>query len=199
VSKLFNTLEQIRRNEDIAVAGPATLSSAKPKFHWRKGQGAGVIILILGLIVLGYLLAPRSTSLKPEGMLTRQDIGSTVNNRQTETIAEAGNTQPADPAPPPTIEAGTEQEFIALVNRGTEYIEKGNYWQALYILDKAQQMQPQRLEPLLNAVVALVDLGLYELAVDYLDRAEGINPNDPLIKENRIILTRAGILGEKTR
>lgn len=79
-------------------------------------------------------------------------------------------------------------------NQAAANIERQNYWQGIYLLDKTVKTNPGQIEPLINLGVALTELGLYGPAARYFARAYEINPQHPELNENLSILEDAGLL-----
>ena len=198
MSKLFNTLEKISRNESVKVSTGVASKAAKPRIKFEKHQGAGIVILVVGLIILAYLLVPKSTNHKSTTQPVTPETAAQNTTEMTTPQISAPLTAESPAASQEKVTnsestPGNEREFASLVNQGAELIEKRDYWRGLYLLNKANELQPDRLEPLVNSVVALAELGHRELAVSYLNKAEKLAPGHPALQENRLILSQAGV------
>jgi tetratricopeptide (TPR) repeat protein len=221
VSKLFDTLEQIRKNESPQANGSkkAPVSRTKKK---RINTRTISIILIPALLGMGiYFSLPHISGFIQQN-LTRVKQQKQLKTSPAETqkatvepsapaksqvakvpeqIKPANQTlaqkTPAVDAVKPKLSTQTStafQQFVFYNNKGTDLIANEQYWEGISYLDKSAKLQPNRVEPLINIGVALAELGLYGPASRYLKKALEVDPNHRKAIENIQLLTEAGLL-----
>ena len=217
MSKLYNTLEQIRVNEVCRTSGRNHASGRDQKIRRKGRQVLCLLVLAAGLVVLLNFALPVIPTYLPYQKILTAKIGTDQDSSSLPWSNKSAGYRTLSQVPervPPigpephsmeeqqsraeSIEIATKenQKLITLINRGAGCIQKQEYWKGLYYLDQARKMQPQRIEPLINSAVALAELGLYELAVQYFNEARSIDPEHPLLKENLAILSKYGIAEE---
>lgn len=221
MSKLFDTLEQIRKNESPQANGPkeAPVSRQKKK---RINTRTVSIILIPVLLGVGIYFSLPHISDFIQQTLTRDTqqkqskaspaetqrapvVPSTPAKSQVANVPE--QTKPANQTlaeKTSAVDAGKTalstqtstafQQFVFYNNKGTDLISNEQYWEGISYLDKAAKLQPNRVEPLINIGVALAELGLYGPASRYLKKALTVDPNHQKALENIKLLTEAGLL-----
>ncbi len=222
MSKLFDTLEQIRKNEAAKTSGPNTIPVSKPK---KKKLPPRTISFILIPIFLGVGIY---VSLPYLSAIVQQNISRFTKQEQSRTTIEpapkvekkaampktpqiASSSKQVKPAAPPATSKAptpvstskpasksqansTLQQFVSLNNKGTELISNNQYWEGIRYLNKAAELQPNSVEPLINIGVALSELGLYGPALRYFKKALEIDPNNQTTLDNITLLTEAGLL-----
>ncbi|MFT7620698.1 MAG: tetratricopeptide (TPR) repeat protein [Planctomycetota bacterium] len=77
------------------------------------------------------------------------------------------------------------EDSVALYNLGTLYLESASWSDAEKHLSTAFELDGQDLDIILNYAKASIENGRYVVAMELLDRAERLNPNDPDIYYNR--------------
>ncbi len=222
MSKLFDTLEQIRKNEAAKASGPNTIpvSKSKKKKLTPRTISFIVIPIFLGVVIyvsLPYLSAivQQNISRLPKQEQSRTTIepvpkvetkAATPSKPQTVATAKQAkpNTPPTTPAKSSPVSASkpasksqansTLQQFVSFNNKGTELISNNQYWEGIRYLNKAAELQPKSVEPLINIGVALSELGLYGPALRYFKKALEIDPNNQTTLDNITLLTEAGLL-----
>ena len=158
MSKLFNTLEQIRRNESYQVSGSRADSSSKNDAELKRRKALFFLILAVACIAAIYFMAP--LILKTDMVADDQiNTGNTVT---------ATAQRKAGAAVPVLLPAGKPSELNDLA---TEFIKKDDHWRGIYLLDSITRSSPQMIEPFINLSVALAELGLFEPAKRYLKEA----------------------------
>lgn len=184
MSKLFETLETIRRRESTGSQRLASPRAAPPP--GRPNQRLLLRFLIVLLVCGGFVYGLRyalDRPVRPNGPAALPE-------------SPAPHRGPArvTAAPP-----GQAAEVVASNNRAVAYIRNHDHWRGIYLLTTLVDRHPERIEPLINLGVALAEVGLWEPAREYLFRARALNPAHPLLRENLAILKRAGLLDEFPR
>ncbi len=220
MSKLYNTLEQIRRHEMPVIADDSTVSGNSRIGLQRNRKIIGTLVIIVGAAVLLYLNLPALSKYLPDSFNANSKqtaITAVPSQEPTSLIQDNGidyslplNEQQSMTASSKPLEglnsqnsqtrnnSVKNQNFVSLVNIGVEQIRKFEYWKGLHALNEARKLDPERIEPVINMAVALAELGFYELAIHYLGEASIINPNHPRLKENLSILADAGLIDQET-
>jgi hypothetical protein len=186
LSKLFDTLEQIRRNESAHDSG-----------HPRKNTPAGagklggrkafLIVALLAAATAVYFSLPGLPGKKPGP--TGREHG-----------VESGAVAPplAAPSvirqPPPAILA--DEDLLSLNNSGVKHVENNDPWRGIYIFSMILERAPGRIEPMINIGAALAELGLIEPAKRYFRQAAVLDRNHPGLRANIAILRKAGMVGD---
>lgn len=222
MSKLFDTLEQIRKNEAPQSSGleGVTVSRLKKK---RSTTRIASIILIPALLGVGiYFSLPYLSSFFQQDFTevaqqeqskspTKQSPQATIKPSAPPKSKVASVPKQTKPAPKtlakkstpvvapvkptrPKQTSTTLQQFVSYNNKGANLISNEQYWEGISYLNKAARLQPNRPEPLINMGVALSELGLYGPASRYLRKALEIDPNQQKAIENIHLLTEAGLL-----
>lgn len=198
MSKLFNTLEKIKKNEEDALS---------PVVHDKAGknpqQPRKLLWLVISLtVVIGLLFASRSFSPNNFSQLINRFYGvekfSETDKPQQGVLEGAlteagGTTDSVADFEQDTSAGSTLAQMIILNNTGTRHVQQGRYWQGIYCFDQARKMQPERIEPLINLAVALSELQLFAPAHRFFKKAMKIDANHPLLKENIALIAHPPI------
>ncbi len=199
MSKLFDTLEKINRNESAPDSEhSAEMRIASSKRRWP--------LYLLGLVISGLFLflginffhfqqhETITTNFKTQN-LVGQDKG-----KDPEQVSEVESSPQKNKLPDalsaPVGDKNDVEHFVALNNKGVALVSRDQYWQGIYYLEKAGKLQPERIEPLINLAVALFELHLYGPARRYFDEALKVDSNNPLLRENIDIAAGLGLLKE---
>lgn len=75
-----------------------------------------------------------------------------------------------------------ENDVDILNEQGVKQISKGKLWQGAYTFEKAINLNPNEIVPVLNMATTLTEMKLFKPALRYLKMAEDINSNHPLLK-----------------
>jgi len=215
LSKLFDTLEQIRENEAQQPSRPSGKSTQADGRSKRRVVVAGSLFLVvISLILLFRLIdfssfvshpspatpggetkSGDSTQASPAAVLTSPGMltGSDTGQNYSITAADLQRWQTALQDEKLPI---AEQEGL-LNNIAVYYINNQQHWQGLSFLDRALQLRADSAEALINYAVALTELGLYGVAADYFERAYRANPAHPALIRNIALLRQHDILGER--
>ncbi|MDA8164691.1 MAG: hypothetical protein M0017_06645 [Desulfobacteraceae bacterium] len=205
MSKLFDTLEQIRRHEtfrfrrrSFPLPGPSSKGQAG-----RKQALAALLVAAVALAAGSWLLRdfrlPRLPHL-PIAALIRSTSGlSRPLTAERPRVAAQGLPLPPRFRPPLAGPATSlaEQQFLTLNNKGVEAAHQGDSWRAVYFFTKASGLQPGRPEPFINLGVVLLKLDLPDAARRAFEQAYAAAPNDPRLRENLELLAEAGLLEGK--
>lgn len=178
MSKLFETLETIRRRESTR-SRPMAATREKP----TTGRPVKMVVLaLLAFMLLGgglYYTTFRSND-RPG---SKAPPGSESESKQpVEQLTTAVSAPPDQPA-----------KLVETNNIAVALIRNHDHWRAIYLLTSLVEQHPDRIEPLINLGVALAEVGLWEPAHEYLSRARTLDPKHPLLRENIAILRRAGL------
>lgn len=222
MSKLFDTLEQIRKNETPQHRELEGLTVSKLKKK-RTTTRTVSIILIPALLGMGiYFSLPYLSN------LFQQNFTEHAKQQQSKSPSNESHQKPdkhsvpaispvaslpkqTKPAPKtlakkitplavpvkPSLPQKTNsslKQFVSYNNKGANLVSNEQYWEGISYLDKAARLQPNRPEPLINMGVALSELGLYGPASRYLKKALKIDPSQQKAIENIQLLTEAGLL-----
>jgi tetratricopeptide (TPR) repeat protein len=203
VSKLFNTLEQIRRQETYQVPPTKDTSGGNKKDVWIGKRSLGILMITACSAIVLYLSMPLVMQYMQTGVSIipgRAAPGEKIDTQTTTAAHKPEATNPSraggnqDPAKNRTPSGSAkERQFITLIDQGAEHVQKLDYWKGIYFFDQARQLFPQRVEPLINTGVALSELGLNDIALRYFKQAAELNPNHPMLKANLEVLANAGI------
>ncbi|MBU0485844.1 MAG: hypothetical protein KKB30_15175 [Proteobacteria bacterium] len=182
MSKLFNALEQIRRNETYNVSGPN--GNLTP--NSERGLNLRLIVLfIVALAITGFLLLNLSTIREK---LFSSPAKSSIASQPT----------PRQMLDNPVVKTTEKNQATTakdnLNNYGAELITAQDYWHGIYILKKITEAQPGHIEPLINLGVALAELGLFGPANRYFSMAYALDSEHPALQENLTLLREAGLL-----
>ena len=206
MSKLFETLEQIRRNEAAAkkpaASAPVAPSAKEPSRQPKKPLRRLAPLLLIAALAAGLALwqRPALIALFHRGPgLTAKGPGQQVTlPAQERTVPPpalpADTVKTAAPAAEVPAQPAGSPEFVRLNNQAADLASRGQYWPAIGLLNQAIKLEPKRPEPLINMGVALAELGLYGPAVRYLRQAQAIAPDNVKLQENLELLARAGFL-----
>ncbi|MCK5340451.1 MAG: tetratricopeptide repeat protein [Desulfobulbaceae bacterium] len=212
MSKLFDTLEKIRRHEAVQVPRKSDGPVVKRGRRKPAKRPSWVLPLVLVCVAVGvlYLYSPWAGKRIqwPDLSAVKQMISG--EKRANETVS-----RPEGP-PPVQTEKTTEpalaeqggvaesvkkgetatgsMEFVLLNNQGAEFIRKKDYWKGIYYLEQAMKKDPKAVAPLVNLGVAFSELGFYGLAIRRFKEAQTLDPDHHLLKENLAVLDKAGIL-----
>jgi tetratricopeptide (TPR) repeat protein len=203
VSKLFNTLEQIRRHETFRFHRhpfPAPRPAAK-------GQAGRRWVLATVLLLTMTVLATGGRLLRDFHLPTFSRPGMTAATPAPATpgpakLPAAGHARPETPESRPHLAAPAngsprERQLLALNDKGVEAAGRGDYWQAVHFFKKASELQPGRPEPLINLGVVLIRLDLPVPARRAFEEAYAAAPADPRLRQNLEMLAAAGLLDGK--
>lgn len=198
MSKLYNTLQQIRRNETYGVQNKNGVSPGGPaKGKGRQKAGVGLLLAACVALII-YLALPFFN--KPTGHSDSASVNQSVPVVQhPEFQSQIAKT--SIPAQTSSVDAGTAaqsapsaKDLASLNNTGVKYVQKQDHWKGLYYLKKALEIKPQRIEPLINTAVALTELGLYGPAAHYFNEAYKLDPDHSGLRENIAVIAQANIM-----
>jgi len=216
LSKLFDTLEQIRENESYRPPESAVtkLTNTDPPKK-RPLRALIMFACIAGLVGYIFLSDVRNSIFPPAGKkdaatITEQaapvpsvDVGP-GRSLQAGPVAESGQSvlYTSDSLAVwqkelQSSEILPERKSVLLNNIGAYYIFHQHYWKGLSFLDEALHIQPRSVEMLVNYAVALAELNLMGAAGVYLEKAFQIDPENPALKRNLALLQGARIVEEK--
>jgi len=227
MSKLFDTLEQIRENEANTVSQsggevktasvPVKKPVKKPHFAFGRGRVAQrfiVPIVVLVLVGVGiYAALPWlgkdrgirvstvavQNQATPETKATATPAATEKNKQDTAALAveDSGHEEPL----PPTAEAAPAIQphpgAVRMNNRGVSLVKDGEYMEALHLFTEARKDAPDAIEPLINLAVAYTEFGLSEKGMTYFEKAFALDPVNPDLLNNLAMLDRAGLLHSK--
>lgn len=209
MSKLFDTLEQIRENEEAAPRKTAPKSTREP----RKGgprPAVVVFVVLVGILCVTLLYVDFSIFQgqppPPDSQVTSasrepSQPGPTAPDSAPHPVADISSTPAATPdtwqeiLAAPSIDPG--QKAILLNNIATRHIQEQEYWKGISILEHALKLSPDSPEILINYGVALTELDILEVAALYFEEAYRINPGHPALIRNIAILKQNTLMGEK--
>ncbi|MBU0482351.1 MAG: hypothetical protein KKG47_14760 [Proteobacteria bacterium] len=185
MSKLFNTLEQIRRNESYQVSGSGTNASSGTTTELKRKKALFVLTLAVACFALVYFVGP----------LILQSGDSKNVHQKAENMSGVSSDSPEKS--PGAVEAsillpqGGPKELNDLAAR---LIDKNEHWRGIYLLDGIIRQHPEMIEPFINISVALAELGLFEPAKRYLEEAMRIDPENQALLDNLLIMKKSGII-----
>lgn len=154
---------------------------------------------MLAVVVLYTALLTTKVNLTPLHTTLRQMLTSLRLLPGPEAVRTA---TPATPALPGTVLQGSTtpasaaEEAARHSATGIDFFRNGDYWRSIHHFDRARQLNPQAVEPLINMAVALSELGLYGPANRLFREAYALAPNDPALRHNLSILAEAGRLDD---
>ncbi len=201
MSKLFNTLEKIRHHETSSeptrratVRKPAaTGKSGPPRFL------SILLVAMLAVVVLYTALLSTKINLAPFDAAVRQVLTSLhllPGPEATRTASPAASTSPGTPPQGGNAPASAAEEAARQSAAGIAFFRNNDHWRSIYHFDRAHQLNPRAVEPLINMAVALSELGLYGPANRIFREAHALAPDDPALRRNLAILAEAGRLDD---
>lgn len=194
MSKLYNTLEKIRRNE----SGPPAAAEREIK-PGATGQDSPIRIkplpVIVSLLVLGVVTA--ATLFYFDGMPGQQlrQMAKTTTPTPIPTLP-AQPSQPPLPGkklssgPPVELPYETVAQAAPLNEVGVRHIEEQDYWKGIYYLQRASKLEPADPAPLINMAVGLAELGLIAPAKRLFAEAFRLAPDNAGLQENIALMKR---------
>ncbi|MBU0728103.1 MAG: tetratricopeptide repeat protein [Proteobacteria bacterium] len=191
MSKLFNTLEKIRKNETYHVSSELKIA---PVSRSSKKRRTIAFIAVFSVFVISgtYLFLSRQTLQNSSPKSKAPQDQTTSSPAEQKVILSS----PASTVPE-TIQSSPKKstdETASLNNLGVDSIRRQKHWDGIYSLHAAVQADPQRIEPLINLGIALSELGLHGPAAKYFSQAYNISPKHPGLQKNLAILSNAGLL-----
>lgn len=187
MSKLFDTLEQIRRNESYHVP-----SDNRRKTAAKQGKQTLLKRLLTAILLLGLAALFFSQLRFPEELAKSTPRGFYLG---------AGGAIAPTPevltllGHPESI-ALEDETTAALINTGVRHVENHDHWRGIYIFSKILAKNPANVDTLINISVALAELGLTEPAKRYLGQALQLAPENRALQNNIAILKSAGALSK---
>ncbi|MFC1524407.1 hypothetical protein ACFL6N_06410 [Thermodesulfobacteriota bacterium] len=190
MSKVFNTLEQIRKNEQDQVPDTSDNTGSKKGSSKRLTTViasclAVTVLILIVFTVIPYLKQPAQDQHDNTAASAPQDLPQ-QNLKDPSTDAKHKKT--ADQKAQPS------RVFNQSLRLGSTAVQKQNYWKGIYLLEKAARENPNSVEPIINLGVALSELGLHGPAARFFSQASGIAPDNPKLRKNLTILADAGLL-----
>lgn len=186
MSKLFDTLEQIRRNESYQVS--AGIHKKLPADAGRPWAFRRILILVA---MIGFA-AVFASQLKFTGQERR--YAAPVDS------AGPGVTVTSPVVVPPSAYREPEdlegQDVVSINNLAVKHVENHDHWRGIYMLSNILARDPDNVEATINISTALAELGLTEPAKRYLRQALALDRNNPDLQNNIAILKKAGVLGK---
>ncbi len=214
MSKLFNTLEQIRQNESQSYTPLSTIpdQNSADKWRWKRRTIIAVVSVLavfLLLVALPSFISLNQTGQKSQSKIAwlgnaffsknpptpKSSVGVVRADTRTipksvQTIADQALNIGKKTASPSTIDP------IMLNNQGAKTIQQQDYWKGIYLLNTAMENTPDQVEPIINLAVALTEIGLHGPAKRLFTKAKSINPKHPQLLENFKILANSGMFDE---
>ena len=187
MSKLFDTLEQIRRHEASNSPGGVATKAAGRRIRPAL-RGYFLLLALVAALALAYLNWPWLNVRRLQPVVPKPLAAS-----DSRTESAAG---PATPVQAPAGAVKSGQDPVVLNNLAVQQIENHDHWHGIYNLAVVLEQTPDAVEPLINMGVALAELGLFEPAKYYLGRALLLEPGQPALRKNISILKHLGIIDE---
>jgi len=189
LSKLFDTLEQIRRNESYHVSGNTPEKPRRAANSRATSRTLLIAMILAGGFAAVYFTLPSFTGkTRPSATVTDYPAGSAA----------------LGPAPPPPLPTGRTpvaslpgKDLIKLNNSAVKMVENRDHWRGIFIFAGILDREPGSIEAMINLGVALAELGLTEPAIRYLRQAQALDHNHPALRTNLAILKQAGITGDE--
>ena len=186
MSKLFDTLEQIRRNESYHVS----VGTHKKLPEGTRKQGIYKTLLIV--MVLTGFTAVFVSQLKFTGK-TRK---SAAPNYSTKSVDMAPSPSIAFPPDHPRYANLDGEDIISLNKAAITFVENHDHWRGIFIFSNMLTRNPDSIEAMINISVALAELGLAEPAKRYLRQALTLDRKHPDLQKNITILKNEGIISK---
>ncbi len=193
MSKLLDTLEKIRKNEDVTypTKKKGSLSTGDTSRKTNIKFVAVMAFVIIALSIYGGLPYITQHIIK---------IGKRPHT-QTKT-AKSPIKKRIEPTPhhikkarkPPIVTSKQAKEFAHFNKLALQHIHNNQPWKGVYYFQKANIAEPKRIEPLINMAVTYAELGYYTKAIELFEKAYGINPHSPPLLKNLNILKQANLL-----
>lgn len=188
MSKLFDTLEQIRHHESHLVSGQTLKNQTKGTDKAGPNKALLLLVILTAGFAAIYFSLPMLTGKKPASTGTADFVPADTAVTVSPPAPEVAHSLPAAVL--------FADDLVNLNNTGVRHVENNDQWQGILVFSQILTQNPSRIEPLINIGVALAELGLIEPAKRYLHQAAIIDRNHPALQENLTILKKAGMLGE---
>lgn len=180
MSKLFDTLEQIRRNESYQVPGNSRAKRPKNSVGRERAWFIwSVVVLTIGSMAFLFY-QPRFNGGKDDDA-----VGESVAEVSIRAAASDNSMRPV---------SGDGDDVVRQNNDAVRYVINHDHWRGIYILSTILDRHPDNIEANVNLSVALMELGLVESGKKYLRRAVEIDRTNPALLKNIAILTEAGLV-----
>jgi tetratricopeptide (TPR) repeat protein len=221
MSKLFDTLEQIRSNESRSLHSvPETAQTRQLKV--RKKILAVVLVLCgiaTGLFYFGDISIINQSGLfsKPEPAEKKSALNSSLptisqqppiaDDSKNSNIPLSSDYTKAGKINSRSLQAwkkalqkhslSKSDRAKTLNNIGSYYIFNNQHWKGLAYLDKALAIEPDNPIFLINFGIALAELGMIDLSIQYFQHARQIAPDNPALIKNLNLLKETDLMPAK--
>ncbi len=196
MSKLYNTLQQIKRNETYTVQQQSAVSPDGDR--GGKGRlkfGVGLLFVAVVAIII-YLVIPYVN--KPTGISDSASVNKSIPGALQTADSQSQTKVPIQTSSvdvgSSTLNAPSSQDLTSLNNTAVKYIQQQDHWRGLYYLKQAMGIKPQRIEPIINTAVVLTELGLYGPAAHYFNEAYKLDPEHSDLRKNLAIIAQANVM-----
>lgn len=184
MSKLFDTLEKINKNEvadDIAQPAPKKVSPQRNQWP----------LYLLGIVIVASCLFWGIFSFNFQQI---ENIATNFQKQNNPLPQPKTQSQAQVIKQRPPLKKNKLEKMTDLNNQGVALVTRNQHWQGIYYFSEAKKLQPGRVEPLINLAVTLTELHLYGPARRYFKEAVKLDPNNPLLCKNINIATDLGIM-----
>ncbi len=198
MSKLFDTLEKIREHESSSQVRKDSRTYSQENTSKKPNMVLVTILLVAIIGVAIYGLVPDLTKrikLKKRQVPAVTQVTKPSVTKSVPSSSSLPSRTKIIPAKTKNVTETRKQVSYADLNKiAIRNINTNQHWKGIYYLQKAIDLEPKRIEALVNVAVAFTELGLTWKAIDYFEKAHELNPNYEPLLQNLAILDRANLL-----
>jgi hypothetical protein len=143
-----------------------------------------VLILGLGVVAALTLLLWQDRGQEPVMVRLKQKViqARAILGQQKTVVAIAPLQIDQKNESSPSILPPVKDEVKNLNDKGVDLVLKKQCWPGIFLFKQAMDLDPSRIEPVMNMAVTLGEIGLSLPAARYLSMAETMDPNYPLLR-----------------
>ena len=195
MSKLFDTLERIRQNEEAPSSAMASKAQIGPSSGHRPSLRLAVVGggLVLAAILVYTLLPLMARRPQIDPPAAQAPPAPRLSSLATGEAAPPHASQP-EPTAAPAARPSFDSELARANNDGAALVRQEEYPKGIANLRRAAALAPDRIEPFINLGVACAESGQVAEAVTHFERAYAIDPVHPVLVANLLLLDQAGLL-----
>ncbi len=218
MSKLFDTLEQIRSNEGRSLH--SVPETAQNRQSGARKKILAVILVLCGIATglfyfgdisiinqSGLFPRPEPTGKKSALNIPRPTISQLppiAAGRKNSNIPLSADYTKAEKINSQSLQAwqkalqehslSKSDKAKILNNIGSYYIFNQQHWKGLAYLDRALAIEPDNPIFLINFGVALAELGMMDLSIQYLQHARQVAPDNQALIKNLDLMKKTGLM-----
>ena len=176
MSKLFDTLEKIQKNEEISPQVDQTVAPLPARKNGRYFPFLVGLTIIAAIIAVGQHLP----KLQKKFFQKQQSVAEKTTPQASSAPAKAIHATNQLSAPANLTDLAKVEYFN---NQGVDLSTKGDNWSALYYFDEASKLAPAQPEPLINMAILLSEMGLVFPADRVFREAYQVDPENTHLRQ----------------